>query len=156
MENWKWYWNRKNSVFHAYSSFFLSLVFVSRNEEKLVSVHFYSSFRRKATSMFRRISVFTSSGSQFSQVERKFGVNTVSLRVQYSITAQPIGWNSYDVTRLVPMEHVRYKKHLLESVTLSYSHFDFQLATDFTEFWISQYCQLVILVHLKTWFILHK
>ena len=60
-----------------------------------------------ATSMLRRISVFTNSGSQVSQVDRKRVVKTDSLRVQYSIAAQLSGWNDCDVTRLVATEQVR-------------------------------------------------
>ena len=45
------------------SSYTSSLVLLFKNEEKLVALLVYSSFRRVATSMLRRISVFTSSGS---------------------------------------------------------------------------------------------
>ena len=70
------------------SSFISSLIFVFGIEEKVVQLLVYPSFRRVATSMLRRIFVFTSSVSQISQAERKLGVNMDSLCVQYSITAQ--------------------------------------------------------------------
>ena len=82
------------------SSFFLSLVFDFRIEEKLVALLIHSSFRRVATSMVRRISVLTSSGSQFSQVDRKLGANTDSLLIQYGNMAQLSNWNDCHVTRL--------------------------------------------------------
>ena len=57
-------------------SFTSSLVFVSRNEQNLVALIVYSSFRRVATSMLRRIPAITISDSQVSQAELKRGVNT--------------------------------------------------------------------------------
>ena len=88
-----------------YIAFFIhSIVFVFRNEEKIVALLIYSSFKRVATRMLRRNLVFTFSGSQFSQTERKLGVNTVSLCIQYSIRAQFGNWNDCDVTRVVATE----------------------------------------------------
>ena len=63
--------------------------------------------------MFRKNSVFTSGGSQFSQAERKLGVNTDLLPIQYSITAQLSSSKDCDVTRLVATEHVRNYYSLL-------------------------------------------
>ena len=48
-----------------------SVVFVIRNEEKLEALLAYFPFRRVATSMDRRISVFTTSGSQVRQAVLK-------------------------------------------------------------------------------------
>ena len=67
------------------------------------------------TGTLRGIPVFTS--SQFSQTKRKWGVNTVSLRIQYRITAQLSGRNRCDVTRAT--EHVRKNYWLLEPFSLS-------------------------------------
>ena len=67
-----------------------SFLIVFKNEDTLEALLVYSSFRQVPTSMLRRISILTSSGSQISQAERKLGVNTASFRIQYSITAQPI------------------------------------------------------------------
>ena len=89
------------------SSFISLLVFVFRNEEKLVAPLVYSLFRRVATSMLRRISVYNTSGSQVSQAECKWGVNTDSLRIEYSFTAQIGGRNDCNITKLVAMEHVQ-------------------------------------------------
>ena len=58
-----------------------SLLLVCKNEEKLVALIVYSSFTQVAKRMLQKISIFTSSGSQVSQVERKRVVNTASLRV---------------------------------------------------------------------------
>ena len=69
---------------------------VFRNEVKLVTMLLDSSFRQVATSMLRRISVLTSSGSQFIQVERKLVVITGSLCVQYSFTVEISNWNDCD------------------------------------------------------------
>ena len=88
-------------------SFIHSLVFVFRNKQKLVALLVYCPFRRVATSIFRRITVFISSGRQFTQVEFKLGVKTDSVRIQYCITAQNNCWNNSDVTRLLATEHVR-------------------------------------------------
>ena len=109
--NYSWY-------FMHLSSFLQSLVFVIGNEEKRIALLVYSTFGRVAGSMLRRISVFTSSGSQLIQVEVKLVVNTVSVRNQYSITAQISGRKDCDVTRLVAREPVWNKYPLLESFTL--------------------------------------
>ena len=61
---------------------------------------------------------FTSNDSHVSQAERKWGVNSGSLFIQYSITAQHNGRNDCEVTTLVATEHVRRKHLLLESFTL--------------------------------------
>ena len=96
-------------VSHAHFSFIHSVVFVFRNEEKLVARLVSSSFRRVATSMLRRISVLTSSVSQIRQVVLKGGMNTESLHIQYSTAAQHCYRNDSDVTRLVAKEQVRNK-----------------------------------------------
>ena len=51
-------------------SIFISFLFVFRSEEKLVEL-VYSWFRRRATSMFKTISVFTNNGSEINQAECK-------------------------------------------------------------------------------------
>ena len=84
-------------------------VFAFRNDEKVAALLVYFSSRRVATSMHRRISVLTSSGSQFSQVDRKFEVKTVSLRFRYSSMAQVSGWNNFDITRIVATKYVWIK-----------------------------------------------
>ena len=99
------------------SFFFHSLLYSFRKEEQLVALLVYNSFRRIATSMLQRNSIFASSSSQFTQVQRKWGVITDSLRNQYSITAQPDNGNDIDVTRLVATEHIRNKFSLLEFST---------------------------------------
>ena len=58
-----------------------------RNEDKLAALLVYSSYRRVATNLLRSTSLLTSSSSQVSQVERKLGVNTDSLRIQNSFIA---------------------------------------------------------------------
>ena len=83
------------------SSFFHLVVFVFRIEEKLVAILVHSSFGRVATSKIRRISVFTSSGSQLRQAVIKWGVNKESLRTQYSTATHQIDGSDCDVTRLV-------------------------------------------------------
>ena len=99
------------------SSILGPFVLLFGNEEKLV-VLVHSSLRRVPTIMIRRISVFISSGSQVSQVECKWVVNTDSLRIQYSITAHLKGCDDYDVTRQVATEHVQNKYSLLKSFSL--------------------------------------
>ena len=94
------------------SSFIHSVVFVFRNEEKLVAIKVYYSFKRVATSMLRKISVFISSGSQVKQAVLKRVVNTESLRIHNSTAAQPSDRNDCDVTRLVATERVRNKYFL--------------------------------------------
>ena len=59
-----WYFMRISSFIHT-------VVFVLRNEEKLLAILVYSLFRRVATSMLRRFSVFASSGSQVRQAGLK-------------------------------------------------------------------------------------
>ena len=102
---------------HIYS-FIHSVVFVFRNEETLVAKLFHSSFGRVATSMLRKISVFTSSGSQNRQAVLKWEVITESLRVQYSTSAQHSDRKDCDVNRQVSTERVRNKYSLLVSFTL--------------------------------------
>ena len=64
------------------SSFFSSLVVVSKNEEKVVLLDEFS-LRRVAINMLRRVSVFTSSGSWVKQAELNLRVITDSIRNQY-------------------------------------------------------------------------
>ena len=94
--------------------FISSLVFVFRNEEKLVGLLVYSSLWRVATIMVRRISVFIGSGSQVSQADRKREVIIDSLRIQYSSTAQLNGWSDSDVSRPITPEQVPIKQSLLD------------------------------------------
>ena len=61
-----------------------------RIDEKLVALLVYSSFKRVATSILRSNSVITSSDSLVIQTERELGVNTDSVGIQYSITAQMV------------------------------------------------------------------
>ena len=53
----------------------IRLYFLFYKEENLLAQLDYSSFRGVATSMLQKISVFTSSGNQVSQAERRCGVN---------------------------------------------------------------------------------
>ena len=107
---------KRYSWYHMHISLFIhSVVLVFGNEEKLVVIRVHSLFRRVATSMFRRLSVFTSSGSQVRQAVIKRRVNTESLRIQYSSAAQHSYKNHCDVTTLVATERVRNKYSLLES-----------------------------------------
>ena len=92
-------------VFHI--SFISSLVSVCRNEEKLIALLLHPSFRRVATSMLRIFFIFTTNGSQVSQTESKRAVNVISLRFQYSVTAQLGGRNSFDVNILLATKDVR-------------------------------------------------
>ena len=108
IENIKYSW-----YFMHMSSFVHSVAFVFRNEEKLVVILVYSSFRRVATSMLRRISVFIRSGSEIKKAVLKWVVKMDSLRVQNSTTAQHSDRNDCDVTRLVATECVRNKYSLL-------------------------------------------
>ena len=64
-----------------YSIFISASVNIVINEEKLVALLVFFSFRRVATSSLRRISVSTSSGSHIIQVERKRRANRDSLRL---------------------------------------------------------------------------
>ena len=84
-----------------------SSVIVLRNEEKLVALLVWSSLRREATSMLRRISLFTSSSSQVSQTVIKWKMKTESLPNQYSTAAPHSDRNDCDFIRLVATEHVR-------------------------------------------------
>ena len=93
-----------------------------RNEEKLVVLLLYSSFRRRVAISFRRKSALTSCGSQFIQSQRKWGVNKDSLQNQYSIMAQLRVRNQCDVTGLVPTEDVRSKYSRLETFSIFSSH----------------------------------
>ena len=65
--------------------------------------------------MLRKLSVFTSGGSQVRQAVLKWGVNAESLRTQYSTAAQHSDRNDRDFTRLVAMELVRNKYSISES-----------------------------------------
>ena len=98
----------------------ISIFFIT--EEKQVALLVYSSFMQITTSGLHRISVFTSSGSQFVQTERNWGLNTDELRIFYSITAPLIGRDGSDVTRLVATAHKQNKQSLLESFSLFNSH----------------------------------
>ena len=95
---------------------------IFRNEEKLVALVEYSSFKRLAISMLQKFSVFIRSGSQVSQFERNKAVKTDSLCIQFSITVQHSRWNDCDVTGLVATEDVRNKYSLLESFSLLNNH----------------------------------
>ena len=66
--------------------------------------------------MFRRISVFTSSGSQVSQAECKRGVSVDSLHIHHSITAQLSGRNDCDVTRRDGSDGTRQEQIFISSV----------------------------------------
>ena len=72
--------------------------------------------------MFWRSSVFTSSGSQVSQVERRGEANMNSFRIQYNIIAQPSDWNGYDVIKLLTTEDAQNKYPTLECSTLNDSY----------------------------------
>ena len=72
--------------------------------------------------ILQRISIFTSSDRQVNEAGFKRRLNTDSLRIQYSITAQLNGRNDCDVTRLVATEHVRNKYSLQKSFSLFNSH----------------------------------
>ena len=76
------------SVFMRFWSYDNSWVLLSRNEEKLVALLVYYSFRRVATTGFQNISVITSNSSWIRQAVLKWGVNTESLRIQHSTAAR--------------------------------------------------------------------
>ena len=108
----------QSRCFMGISSLFHSLVFVFRDEKKLIALLNDSSFGPVATSRLQKISAFTSSGSQFSQAVCKLGLITDSLCIESGITAQLSSWNDCDVTRLVARQHVQRKCSFLESFTL--------------------------------------
>ena len=70
---------KKSWCFKHISYFSRSLVFVFRNEEKLIRLLVYTSFRQVVTSMLHKYSVFTSSDSQVNQAERNWEVKTYSI-----------------------------------------------------------------------------
>ena len=105
---------------HIYSSFSCSfhhhffLGFESfGNEEKLVSLLVYSSFRLVTTNGIRNNSVATSSTSFNSVILAQIWMNTESLRIHHSTS---IVRKLCDLTRLVATEHVRKKYSLQESI----------------------------------------
>ena len=75
------------------SSCLSSLVFVFKNEVKLIALIIYSAISRVATGVPHWISVFASSDSQVSQAEWKWGKNPDSLCFQFSISADVSGRN---------------------------------------------------------------
>ena len=113
-------------------------MFVSRKDKKLVGLQVCSSFRWVAASMLQRISLFISSDSQVNQTERKSGVNMVSLRIQYNITAQLSDWDDCDVIRLVATEHVRNKESFLEFFTL------YKITLPFSSIIINRHVQALV------------
>ena len=96
--------------------------FLVGNEERLVGLLVYSSFRRGATSCIWNSSVFTRTSSWNRQAVLKWGVNTESLRIQHSTAAQYSCKNESDVTGIVVTEHIRNKYSLPESLSLQLSH----------------------------------
>ena len=82
------------------------------NEEKLVALLAYSSFRLVATSGIRNSSVATSSTS-FNSVSRAQIRSEYGVTPYYHSTAAQHSWNGFcDVTRLVATERVRNKYSL--------------------------------------------
>ena len=115
------------------------------NEEKLVALIVYSSFRRVATSGIRNSSVATGSISWIKQAVFKWGVGTESLRIQHSTAAQFSYKNESHITRLVATEHVQNKHSLLESTLVQISpvtwspNFNSRTALNFTDCTQSEY-----------------
>ena len=112
---------------HISSLISLSIFYSFRNEEKLVALLVYSSFRRVAPSGIQNSSVPTISIIWIKQAVLKWGVNTESLRIQQCTAARYSNRNECDVTRLVATEHtygthVRNKYSLRESNLLQKNH----------------------------------
>ena len=112
----------KSQVFLHISSFFSAVVFVFRNEEKLVALLVYSSGKEVATNELRRVPVVTASRTQVTQAVLNWGENTPPHRFQQNFVAQHCDWNSCDLTRPVTTEKVRNKSSLLESFMPLYRH----------------------------------
>ena len=68
--------------------------------------------------MLRRISLFTSNGSEVRQAVLKVGVNTAFFRIQHSTSTQHSDRKDCDVSRLAETERLRNKYSFLESFTL--------------------------------------
>ena len=96
------------------SSINLCIFYSFRNEEKLVALLVYSSFRRVATTRIWNSSVPLIVIVVCAQVV----VNLESLRIHYSTAAWHSNSNVCDVTRLVATEHVRNNCSLRESKQL--------------------------------------
>ena len=95
---------------------------VFRNEEKLVALLVNSLFKRVSSIIIRRVSVLTNCGSQVIEIERKWGMNTGSLRIQYRSTVQHSDWKGCDVTRLVATEDIRNNYSLRKSFSFFKRH----------------------------------